>query len=193
MNTLEINLPYFPGFYHSALDLSEYFEVSEDENCRDFSPEEFEKIDWHKTNNNVGMWYLENFVEETEQVLKYFGINLNFVKIDSPKYYNYSTDKLVCKVTFDKSKVIQKLFKRIESDESNYWGQFIKDKFTSYSGFCSSYSNDPEIWESELLDTMDTDNVVFETVLEFIMGDVFEENFIYNLYEDAYSMVEFNN
>lgn len=190
MNTLEFNLPLFEGFYNSILDVAEYIEVGDDENNCEMTEAEFNSIDWAKTYENVGKWYLDEFIKENLDVLKQFGIELEFVKIDSPKYYNYSTDKLVCKATFNKAKLLREFYKLL-GQQPEYWEDFIHRQFTSCDGFISSYSNDNEVWESELLDIIDVDNVVFETVLEFIISDTYEKEFLSSGLEDYYSFIEY--
>ena len=49
---LEINFPLFEGFYNSYLDLSENIEVGEGESYS-MNEEQFDEIDWNKTNENV--------------------------------------------------------------------------------------------------------------------------------------------
>src|SRR5690554_1484370 len=108
MKTLEFNMPYFAGFYYSVLDLGEILDGQIGDDAL-MTEQQFNAIDWEKTNNEVAKAWVESFNETFEDVLKEYGINIEFIKVDSPKYYNYSTDKAVCKATFDKWKLISKL------------------------------------------------------------------------------------
>lgn len=66
-------------------------------------------------------------------------IKLKFEAIDSPKYYNFETDKLICKILIDD---IRKILKAHKKDNYKHLNDFCIDNFTSISGFHSFYSND---------------------------------------------------
>ena len=70
MNTiqLEINFPMFEGFYCSQLDLAENIEVGEGESYS-MTEEQFDEIDWNKTNENVSKFYLNYFKDELSDFL----------------------------------------------------------------------------------------------------------------------------
>lgn len=178
---LEINFPLFEGFYNSYLDLSENIEVGEGEEFE----EQFDEIDWKATNNNVSKFYLEYIKDRLKDFFNEIGIiNLDFVKVDSPKYYNYSTDKLVCNIEVNKNKFITELQKY----NFEVWEQFLKDNFTSYDGFISFYPNDPNEWTELIEEKFDTDNVIIEALLQFYLEQNEEfreikENLFTNIFE----------
>lgn len=189
---LEINFPLFEGFYNSYLDLSENIEVGEGEEfC--MNEEQFDKIDWKSTNNNVSKFYLEYIKDELKDFFNEIGIiNLDFVKVDSPKYYNYSSDKLVCNIEVNKNKFITELQKY--SFEA--WEQFLKDNFTSYDGFISFYTNDPNEWTELIEEKFDTDNVIIEALLQFYLEQNEEfreikENLFTNIFENTFELLEY--
>ena len=70
---LEINFPLFEGFYNSYLDLSENIEVGEDEEYS-MTEEQFDEIDWNKTNENVSKFYLNYFKDELSDFFKSIGV-----------------------------------------------------------------------------------------------------------------------
>ena len=86
---LEINFPLFEGFYNSYLDLSENIEVGEDESYS-MTEEQFDNIDWNKTNENVSKFYLNYFKDELSDFFKSIGI-LSFLRYSSysSKYLRY--------------------------------------------------------------------------------------------------------
>lgn len=134
---LEINFPLFEGFYNSYLDLSENIEVGEVESYS-MTEEQFDNIDWSSTNENVSKFYLNYFKDELSDFFKSIGVlSLEFIKVDSPKYYNYSTDKLVCNIEINKDVFVHELRKH----NFDNWEQFLKDNFKSYDGFISFYPN----------------------------------------------------
>ena len=189
---LEINFPLFEGFYNSYLDLSENIEVGEDEEYS-MTEEQFDEIDWNKTNENVSKFYLNYFKDELSDFFKSIGVlSLEFIKVDSPKYYNYSTDKLVCDIKIDKNVFIHELRKY---DFGN-WEQFLKDNFTSYNCFISFYPNDPNEWTELIAEKFEDDNVIIETLLQFYLeqSEEFGEikvNLFTNIFENTFELLEY--
>lgn len=189
---LEINFPLFEGFYNSYLDLSENIEVGEGEEfC--MNEKQFDEIDWKSTNNNVSKFYLEYIKDELKDFFNEIGIiNLDFVKVDSPKYYNYSTDKLVCNIEVNKNKFLTKLQKY----NFEAWRQFLKNNFTSYDGFISFYPNDPNEWTELIAEKFDTDNIIIETLLQFYLEQseefgMIKETLISNIFENTFELLEY--
>lgn len=189
---LEINFPLFEGFYNSYLDLSENIEVGDDESYA-MTEEQFDEIDWNKTNENVSKFYLNYFKDELSDFFKSIGIiNLDFVKVDSPKYYNYSTDKLVCNIEIDKGVFVHELRKY----NFDSWEQFLKDNFTSYDGFISFYPNNPNEWTELIQQNFDIDNIVIETLLQFYLEQNEEfggikENLFTSIFENTFELLEY--
>ena len=189
---LEINFPLFEGFYNSYLDLSENIEVGEGESYS-MTEEQFDEIDWKATNNNVSKFYLNYFKDELKDFFNEIGIiNLDFVKVDSPKYYNYSTDKLVCNIQIDKNVFVHELRKY----NFEAWRQFLKNNFTSYDGFISFYPNDPNEWAELITEKFEDDNVIIETLLQFYLEQSEEfrgikENLFTNIFENTFELLEY--
>ena len=189
---LEINFPLFEGFYNSYLDLSENIEVGEGEEfCMD--EEQFDEIDWDKTNENVSKFYLNYFKDELSDFFKSIGVlSLEFIKVDSPKYYNYSTDKLVCNIEIDKDVFVHELRKY----DFDNWEQFLKNNFTSYDGFISFYPNDPNEWTELIAEKFEDDNIIIETLLKFYLEQNEEfykikENLFIEIFENTFEFLEY--
>ena len=162
---LEINFPMFEGFYYSQLDLAENIEVGEGDDYY-MTEEQFDEIDWNKTNENVSKFYLDYFKDGLSDFFKSIGVlSLEFIKLDSPKYYNYSTDKLVCNIEINKNVFIHELRKY----NFDNWEQFLKDNFTSYAGFISFYPNTSIEWDELINEKIEDDNVIIETLLQFYL------------------------
>lgn len=165
---LQINFPIFDGFYNSVFD--DLFEISDDlESYGDISQTEFDSIDWAKVRQSIGAGFISEIETYYKKELLSFGItSLKFFSVDSPKYYNYSTDKLICNIDFNRN-----TFKNtvLEFIKENYFDfqNFIKENYSSYSGFVSFYSNDPQIWLSEYSKKISSDNVIFEGFLKFVL------------------------
>ena len=189
---LEINFPLFEGFYNSYLDLSENIEVGEGEEYS-MTEEQFDNIDWNSTNENVSKFYLNYFKDELKDFFNEIGIiNLDFVKVDSPKYYNYSTDKLVCNIEIDKGIFVHEL-RKYDFDD---WEQFLKDNFTSYDGFISFYPNTSMEWDELINEKIEDDNVIIETLLKFYLEQNEEfykikENLFIEISENTFEFLEY--
>jgi len=165
---LEINFPIFDGFYHSVFD--DIFEVSDDlESYGDVSQSEYDLIDWKKVHHSIGAGFISEVESYYKKELLSFGINsLNFVSVDSPKYYNYSTDKLVCNIDFNRNTFKSTVLEFIKENYSDF-ETFVKDNYSSYDGFISFYSNDAAVWLNDYIKKITTDNCIFEGFLLFIL------------------------
>ena len=191
---LEINFPMFEGFYCSQLDLSENIEVGEGDDYF-MNEEQFDEIDWNKTNENVSKFYLDYFKDELNDFFKSIGVlSLEFIKINSPKYYNYSTDKLVCNIEINKDVFVHELRK----NNFDNWKQFLKDNFTSYDGFISFYPNTSIEWDELINENIEDDNVIIETLLQFYLeqneefGDLKDNLLDYKIFEKTFEFINKN-
>jgi len=165
---LEINFPIFDGFYNSVFD--DLFEISDDlDNYGDVSQAEYDLTNWNETHKQIAAGFISEVESYYKKELLSFGItSLNFVKVDSPKQYNFTTDKLVCEVVFNCYTFKNTVLEFIRENYSDFQN-FIKENYSSYSGFISFYSNDPQIWLSEYIKKINSDNVIFEGFLHFVL------------------------
>lgn len=161
MRKLEIEIP-FPGFYNSALDMMIEYEILtmfdfEGTGDTDLVPEDFHmKYCGHNGAVAVAKLYAEAFNDylDTEFDIK---IDLPFKEMTSPKEYNYSTDRLFCEIS---EQDIKKLVKLVSNKRLQ---EVITARFTSCSGFVSSYSNVLKDWLAK--DYLDYDHNELGTVL----------------------------
>jgi hypothetical protein len=73
--------------------------------------------------------------------------SLVFVGLDSPKEYNFRSDRIFCSLdTYD----LIKFHKIIMKDYAEDFKEMIKKRFTSYDGFYSFYPNDLEKWSANV-------------------------------------------
>lgn len=190
METLEVNLPEFDGFYHSFLDITEFIEISNDLNLHgDMTQEEYDNIDWESTNINITKKYLDIWVRKNESVLKDLGIEVTFSKLVSPKEYNFRTDECVITVSFDYKSLKDKLV-NLTKDNIDF-KIYIKEKYSSYSGFVSFYSNDAEVWLCEYLNTK-FDNIVFSGFLGFLTDPLTFDEKIEDVFENYLELISYN-
>ena len=149
-NKTEITIP-FDGFYNSIS------ERRVDERLFDEWCSETNNLDYIDTSELQGddsdafydwcddRWedarleYVEDYVDNFFAIIKgVTGVDLDYTDlvIDSPREYNFATDRIFIKVDGDK---LKKLFKLTDR---KLLAEQIKADFTSYDGFSSSYSND---------------------------------------------------
>lgn len=74
------------------------------------------------------------------------GIKLNakFSGLDSPRSYNFTTDRIFVKIPL---RAVKELYKLVGVEKL---GSAIKERFTSYDGFMSFYDNSLEAWPKNL-------------------------------------------
>ena len=129
--TTEFSLD-FGGFYHS--EHSENIDYRVEQRIMDFN--EFEPkcididcdyIDYKKTHTNYCNAYLNKLSEELE-------INLTFIELNSPREYNFTTDKIVCSIS-------NKDFKSLlDAYDTKELFNYIEEHSKSRDGFSSFYS-----------------------------------------------------
>jgi hypothetical protein len=123
----------FGGFYHSIhsniLDIQiDYFEIDED------------NVNYKETCNS----YCNEFINSLNDMLE---LNLKFVKIDSPKFYNFRTDKIEAEINENDFNKLKDIY--LSSQE---FIDYIDMNSKSCSGFFSFYNGfDEVIKEDEIL------------------------------------------
>jgi len=149
---VNIELPFFPGFYESDLENSDtsYWAIKEELEYyqQDYAynnPDE-QAIYSQLTEDDLDFNYKDYekdvrdaWVESFRRRVPDFVLSLENVEMTSPKYYNYSTDKLWTDIELSED-WMDKV--RVFMDENKDWlRERIKDEWTSYDGFHSYMSN----------------------------------------------------
>lgn len=189
----EIRLPFFCGFYESPLYNSDtlYWETTEDEMeyWRDWFNDETLTandldIDFPRFKEECAKAYIDVFFNNAD--CPDFIKSMEFSVIDSPRYYNFETDKLYVNVEFeedwrDKVKTFM--------DENKEWlTERIKEEWSSRDGFCSFMDNTYEGWYEEL-QRDDADEryigVMIGYIMELANKDIYDD-LITDTLEDFY-------
>lgn len=158
MQTIQIP---FDGFYESASDsliedvINQAFDY-EGTGCPEI-PDEF----WNQWNSkDVCIAYSKLYVERFNMYLNDIlgiEIELEFDALVSPKYYNFETDRIFCKI---KDKDVSKLWSLTNKSD---FALMVKERHSSRDGFISFYANDATVepwskpmkeWDSVQLQTM---------------------------------------
>lgn len=148
-----INIP-FAGFYNSKysgeLDhVQERFveyEVEKNPGLNPDIPNEalWKSADYGKAYDHIARAYVDQFnqhlIDEYE-----LDLDLKFESMTSPREYNFQTDRIFCEISEEN---VRKLREAVSDPALRH---AIKERFTSRSGFISSYDNDLDDWSTDLL------------------------------------------
>lgn len=164
-HAIETNIP-FCGFYYSVYDTEfdcqvDYLAeaIAEEHNVMQEAASDalFSCLDFNEAWQAVARLHVATWLEMFSDDL---GVDLytdhEFAGCVSPKYYNFSTDRVFARVSFDG---VQTLFDRQKSDGFKVFGEILKERFTSYDGFISHYSNQVAAWLEKPLDEWDHNEV----------------------------------
>lgn len=153
-DTIEVQLP-FSGFYESIHDAAiteavesaftdnETGEITDEESSFLYS---IQDIPWP----TIRTEYVKAYVDAVSELLE---VPLEYVTMESPKFYNFSTDRIFANMPVENWKVI-----RAEVEAYGNWAAVIRETFTSRSGFISFFSADitDEQWTREALEPVQT-------------------------------------
>jgi hypothetical protein len=120
-----------------------------------FSPEidtvlsQYETINYTKYLDNLGFEYCRNLADYLPDEIE-ISRNITYVDHDSPKEYNFTTDRLFAEISHQLLVDLQ----LYASSHLNEFKSYLEERYTSYSGFTSHYSADVEdrLCEDEELD-----------------------------------------
>jgi hypothetical protein len=157
MTRLSINLP-FPGFYESELtqatDCAESILACQlEEDGPDWSAEWLNEnlwycVDYRAAHAAIAVQYTAELAEamSEDQPRK---IALEFECLDSPREYNFTTDRLFAFIALDDLTYMQ------ATTKPETFAATLLDRFTSRSGFISFYSANAATWNEKPLETWD--------------------------------------
>ena len=124
-----------------------------------------EEINWESVNYSeihklYAKEYAEYFAKEHE-------IELEFESLHSPKFYNFSTDRIFAHISL---KELKRIFFEVDIDD---FKEEAKKRFTSCPGFTSFYNPDIDKWG----DIEEWDHNQYGTLISAYVGE-FEEDHI---------------
>lgn len=171
---IEIQIP-FHGFYESihSENIDRMIEDGFNYNYDTGDEQEVPDAVW-EADVDYDAIHKEYSKEYTEMFGKLFGLDLKFKELTSPREYNFSTDKIFASIPKEQ---LAKL--RAEVEAHPKWAERVKERFTSYDGFMSFYSNDSknEEWTRDVLDECQ-----YEVMLDFWIEHISGENEDWQLY-----------
>lgn len=128
-----------------------------DDSYRDRREAYFEKLRDEADYKGMQIEFCKEYVEEFS---KDNGIKLEFESLDSPKFYNFTTDRIFCFIHPDEVSRLVKIVDR------KALAELIKEKFTSRDGFSSHYASTFEEWKIDDIENLDHNMI--ETIIECV-------------------------
>ncbi len=180
-------LPMFSGFYGTIWE-TDNDEENEMDNINSIRREkglpaiEWDAIEWDYEGYTLAV--SEGMTDYVGGYLKDAGFikDYSFQKLVSPREYNFTNDSINVAFTLDAANV--KKISRYLSAHSAEFAKYIQERYTSCSGFISSYSNASTEWVANLEQTL-SDQHKLGSVLNFIIENEEGEDFEMDAYEDV--------
>ena len=185
MNKLESTIP-FDGFYNSFISsdiehqIGQQIEWDSDiydlnENQQQVLEDSYLSVNTSYFYNQIAEDYTNFYIDALNERLKGFTLKATYKCFKSPREYNFETDRIFIEIEknhcIDFIKYIIKYYKK-ELEKK------IQDRFTSRSGFISSYKNSLDLWTK---DYSEWDHNQIGTCFELF--DLEEEDIVYSLRE----------
>jgi len=182
LNTIEkikTFLPVFNGFYESIWQFDDdmvLYNINEDREAKGLPEINYDnlEIDNAEYEKDVSI----SFCAVLETELKDYVKSITYENLYSPKSYNFKTDSINCEIEPDTSAISAFIYKNKDA-----FIEYLKENYTSYDGFMSSYSNQFSIWESETANftELSINGHYLGSILQFICN-ILDIN---TLYEDV--------
>lgn len=154
----------FGGFYSSI-----HSDIIDSQIERDGSDDdgyynwEYDLTNYQETNKN----YAEAYIKIIKKYLfeNDVKVDIDFIKIESPAYYNFATDLIIIKILSKDHQ--KKIIKFVKSKFKKELDKYIKDNTTSRDGYMSFYTL-KEVLENK-------DNKLMEACLKMISNFINED------------------
>lgn len=180
MKNLIINIP-FEGFYESKhsgeLDsVEERYVEWEVERDPTLDTQELHDALYRAANYSIAfdhiarayVTYFNDYIKEEYEI----DLELKFESMTSPREYNFETDRIFCHIPEEKAQLL------FDSTSTPALRMAIQDRFTSRSGFISSYPNRLEDWP---IDLAEWDHNELGTLLVALLADA--EDYDWKIWE----------
>lgn len=179
---VETFLPVFPGFYETIWQFDSDNMLIE--NINELRAERgLAPIDWDALELDYKTYELDlckHLCDVMARLMQDYVSSITFETVQSPREYNFRNDSVDCGIVPNVDSI-----KKFLLDNWDKFGQYLKARYTSYDGFISHYSNDPEDWKAETKGFTDwtVNGHYLGSVLEFIAS--IQDITDYTLYEEA--------
>lgn len=171
---IEGYLPVFQGFYETI------FSCTEDEHICEHEDLEYDKLEFDYKDYHLRV--AKSCVDSLQEQVKTLDLKVEFVKVVSPKFYNYTNDEIDCKFTLGEN-TLNNLIEYCKDNKKEF-KEFLKDNFTSRSGFISYLETSSKKWFKEYLkESNKYFELAFTQILEFYLNN--EGYSAEDMYEDT--------
>jgi len=178
---IESYCPIFNGFYNT---IWEYDETSiieainynrEKNNINGKINFEHLEIDYKQYEKDIS----KTICEAVQDNLSEYIISIEYQGVYNPKEYNFKTDSINCIIEPNIDNI-----KKFIYDNKAKFIEFLKNRYTSFDGFISYYSNDFETWQEDSNNFTDFNMHSLGSILDFIALHLEIDNIL--LYNDIY-------
>lgn len=186
MKLIKTYLPVFTGFYGTIFEPCEDSEIDEINSQRKEKnlPEiNFDQctFNYDEYRNNVSIGVCEYIEKELKEINVLTSIK--FESLYSPREYNFHNDSINIEIELSDENILN--IKKFLYDNIEDFKIFLKDRYTSYSGFISHHPNTVEGWRENTLNFMEygENEHYLGSVLEFIcmINEIDNESMYYSL------------
>jgi len=170
--SIETYLPVFTGFYGTIFD----GDLEEDNQIYNINEDREELKLEPITSDDCTFDYVEYRKDVAQQACTYIEKELNdiftnkisitYQDIHSPKEYNFTSDSINIAIEIKKGFKAELLKYLAENNEA--FTIYIKERFTSYDGFISRYSNYYIEWINVYFKELETKPMILGTLLDFV-------------------------
>lgn len=175
MGKIKFNIE-FGGFYHSIhsniIDYGMRNSFKDDVDFDTFyDSDEYDKIDWNSVHNEYCKIYIDILNHELD-------LNLKFIKLNSPRFYNFETDKIEAEIS-------DKEFNKLKTEylKSKEFIDYVNESSKSYDGFISFYNGIDEVKANDQVLL----NYMFNYILLSISDDI--QMALYEVLDEVNSLV----
>lgn len=134
----------FCGFYNSVI--SDEIEQNIEYEVQYYSEEygiELDEMDFITDFEGIAKCYARYFEERVQDAFPQ--IQIKFSELISPKYYNYTTDKIYCEISDKNLKLVYKYC------IANHFSDIVEERLKVRDGFIPLYSDDFSEWDKDVL------------------------------------------
>lgn len=189
---VNIELPFFPGFYESDLENSdtpywaikeelEYYQRDCDTPCKELTENDLD-FDYKGYEEAVREGWVDGFRERMPEIVS----SLEGVEMTSPRYYNFETDRLWADVELRDDWMDE--MRHFIASNYDWLKERIHEDWTSYDGFMSFMENDVDKWEEHLF--QEQDGRYISTMIGYMMyreNKEIRNDLVMDALEDVYA------
>ena len=189
---VNIELPFFPGFYESDLENSDtpywaikeelqYYQEECDTPCKQLTENDLD-FDYKGYEEEVRNAWVDGFRERMPEIVS----SLEGVEMTSPRYYNFETDRLWADVELRDDWMDE--MRHFIASNYDWLKERIHEDWTSYDGFMSFMENDVDKWEEHLF--QEQDGRYISTMIGYMMyreNKEIRNDLVMDALEDVYA------